>query len=102
MLDAAIRETKVAGMRVNVVKTKYIVRGDLAATTGTFTVEGAPIDECCKASRAYGRLKLVWKAQAFDYRRNCGCSRRWWSLTARRERMLTHWFTLIQQIVNRR
>jgi hypothetical protein len=83
MLDAVIRETKMAGLSINVAKTKYMVRGDLAATSGTITVEGAPIervddfkylgsyvgsvsrdiDERCKAaSRAYGRLMPVWKA----------------------------------------
>jgi hypothetical protein len=77
MLDAVIRETKTAGLFVNVAKTKYIVRGDVTATPGTITVDGAPIervadikylgsyfrsvardiDERCKA---YGCLLPVW------------------------------------------
>ena len=83
MLDAVIRETKAAGLFINVAKTKYIVRGDLVDTPGTIIVNCAPIDrvedykylgsnvgsvgrdndERCKAaSRAYGRLMPVWKA----------------------------------------
>ena len=134
MLDAVIRETKAAGLSINVAKTKYIVRGDLVATPGTITVEGAPIErvkdfkylgsyvgsvsrdieERCKAaSRAYGRLMPVWKAQlglqtklrvfkamvepVLFY----ACET--WPLTVRREKRLTsHWFKLIRQILNRR
>ena len=82
MLDAVIRETKAAGLFINVAKTKYIVRGNLFDTPGTIMVDSAPlervedfkylgsyvgsvgrdIEERCKAaSRAYGRLMPVWK-----------------------------------------
>ncbi len=39
MLDAVIRETKAAGLSINVAKTKNIVRGDLVGTPGTITVD---------------------------------------------------------------
>ena len=42
MLDAVIRETSLAGLRINVGKTKYMVRGDLAASTGDIRVGESP------------------------------------------------------------
>jgi hypothetical protein len=89
-LDAVIRETKAAGLFINVARTKSIKPGDLVDTPDTITLDGVPIDrvedlkhlgsyvgsvgrdikERCKAaSRAYGRAMPVWK-------RSCGCSRR--------------------------
>jgi hypothetical protein len=44
MLDGVIRETKAAGLFINVAKTKYIVRGDLVDTPSTITVDGVAID----------------------------------------------------------
>ena len=91
MLDAVIRETKAAGLSINVAKTKYIVRGDLVATPGTITVEGAPIERV-KDFKYLGsyvgsvsrdieeRCKAASRAYAFGCRRNFGCSRRWWNL----------------------
>jgi hypothetical protein len=82
MLDAVIRETKLAGLRVNVGKTKFLVRGDLAASVGEIRVEDVAIERvedfkylgsqmgsvevdiharCTAASRAFGRLLPVWK-----------------------------------------
>jgi hypothetical protein len=88
MLNAVIRETAAAGLRVNVDKTKYMVRGDLALLPAAgpaevLVVGDAPlervqdfkylgsfigsvdrdIEERRKAaSRAFGRLTPVWKA----------------------------------------
>jgi hypothetical protein len=83
MLDAVIRETRLAGLRVNAAKTKFLVRGDLARSEGKLIVDGVSLERvndfkylgsyigstdrdiaerCNAASRAFGRLVPVWKA----------------------------------------
>ncbi len=83
MLDAVVRETTLAGLQVNVAKTKFLVRGDLASSSGELLLACVPLERvddfkylgsyigsvdrdinerCIAASRAFGRLLPIWQA----------------------------------------
>jgi hypothetical protein len=83
MLDAVIRETSLAGLQINVDKTKVLVRGDLVRSEGEVRVGDVVLERvedfkylgsqigsvdldvqgrCRAASRAFGRLMPVWKS----------------------------------------
>jgi len=86
MIDAVIRETSIAGLSINVQKTKYMVRGDLSSAEhnseelfvgaspiarvddfkylGSYigSVDADILARCKAATQAFGRLLPVWKA----------------------------------------
>ena len=56
MHDAVIRETKMVSLRINLAKTKNMVRRDLVAIPGTVTADGASINERCILGSLLGAL----------------------------------------------